>query len=109
MARHHIIPRYEWKERFGSLKGVNAPDNTIILTIAQHAEVHLLLYELNHNELDLQAYHACMGILLKRKKKALQTHKNEQRRGRRLLPKRVKKATPKKTRKSRTTYRKYRI
>jgi len=108
LARHHIIPRYEWKERFGNLKGVNAPDNTVILTMAQHAEVHLLLYELNANDLDLQAYHACMGIILKRNAKALQTHKNE-RRGRR-LPKRSKTTTPKKKkRKSRTTYRKYRI
>jgi len=105
LARHHIIPRYEWKERFGNLKGVNAPDNTVILTMAQHAEVHLLLYELNANDLDLQAYHACIGILLKRNKNKL--HKNE-RRGRR-LPKRSKTTTPKKTRKSRTTYRKYRI
>jgi hypothetical protein len=48
-----------------------------------------------------------MGILLKRQSKVAQAHKND-RRGRR-LPKRVKKDTPKRKRKARTTYRKYRI
>lgn len=66
MPIHHIIPKHEWLERFGSLNGVNAKDNTVNLTLAQHAQVHLFLYELNHSEHDLLAYDACMGILAKR-------------------------------------------
>lgn len=80
-------------ERFGSLKGVNAPDNTVNLTLSQHAEVHLLLYELNGNDNDLLAYHACAGILLKRKPLKI-----------------VKKQyVAKKKRKVRNKYKKYRI
>jgi len=67
LPRHHCIPKHEWLERFGNLKGVNAKDNICNLTVAQHSEVHLLLYELNHNEYDLIAHQACAGILLKRK------------------------------------------
>jgi hypothetical protein len=37
---HHIIPKHEWKKRFGNLCGVNAPDNVIYLTIEQHTEIH---------------------------------------------------------------------
>ena len=90
---HHIIPKHEWLERFGSLKGVNATDNTVNLTLSQHAEVHLILYELNGNENDLLAYNACVGILLKRK--PLKILKKKQ-------------YSPKK-RKARNTYKKYRI
>lgn len=66
MPLHHIIPKHEWLERFGTLKGVNAHDNIVFLTLSQHAEVHLLLYELNHNENDLLAHNACVGTLLKK-------------------------------------------
>jgi hypothetical protein len=64
---HHIIPKHEWFERFGNMNGVNAIDNVVKLTLHQHAEVHLLLYELNHNENDLLAHQACVGMLLKKK------------------------------------------
>lgn len=30
--KHHIIPRHEWKKRFGNLKGFNASDNVAWLT-----------------------------------------------------------------------------
>lgn len=43
--KHHIIPKHEWKERFGTLDGVHANDNIVYLTIEQHSEVHKLLYE----------------------------------------------------------------
>ena len=66
MPVHHIIPKHEFRERFGTLKGVNAPDNTVNLTLAQHAEVHLLLYELNRNENDLIAHQAVLGIIKKK-------------------------------------------
>jgi len=66
MPVHHIIPKHEFLERFGTLNGVNAPDNTVNLTLSQHAEAHLLLYELNHNENDLIAHQACVGTLLKK-------------------------------------------
>ena len=45
---------------------MNAQDNLCNLTLYQHAEVHLLLYELNHNRYDLEAHEACVGALLKR-------------------------------------------
>ena len=91
---HHIIPKHEWLERFGSLKGVNAEDNIVNLTLSQHAEVHLILYELNNNENDLLAYNACVGILKKRKPFKILKKKQY---------------TAKKKRKARTTYKKYRI
>jgi len=102
VPRHHIIPRYEWKARFGHLKGVNALDNVVWLTVAQHAEVHLFLYELNHNDLDFQAYQACVGILQKRISRPL--HNNGRRR-----PKRSKTTTLKKNRKPGATYKKYQL
>jgi len=40
MPVHHIIPKHEWKRRFGNLKGVNAIDNLVDLTIEQHTEAH---------------------------------------------------------------------
>ena len=53
MPLHHIIPRHEWKTRFGNLKGLNAKDNTIELTMEQHAHVHAHYYaEITHHEYD---------------------------------------------------------
>lgn len=53
MPIHHIIPRYEWLNRFGTLKGLNAKDNLIELTIEQHAQVHAHYYkEITHHEYD---------------------------------------------------------
>jgi len=66
LPKHHIIPKYEWFERFGNMKGVNAQDNTCNLTLSQHAEAHMLLYELNHNDRDLEAHQACVGTILNR-------------------------------------------
>ncbi len=58
MARHHIIPKHEWKARFGSLKGVNAPDNlSPELYTEQHAQVHLHYFnEITHLECDRVAF-----------------------------------------------------
>lgn len=54
---HHIIPKHEWKKRFGTLKGVNAHDNlSPELYNHQHAQVHALLYELNGYWEDDAAY-----------------------------------------------------
>jgi hypothetical protein len=91
---HHIIPKHEWLKRFGSLNGVNATDNTVNLTLAQHAQVHLFLYEINNDVNDLLAHQACMGILKKRK--PLKILKKKQ-------------YAAKKKRKTRTKYKKYRI
>jgi hypothetical protein len=40
-----VIPKFEWKQRFGTLKGVNQKDNVVLLTIEQHAECHKWLWE----------------------------------------------------------------
>lgn len=56
MHKHHIIPRHEWKKRFGNLQGFNAPDNVVYLTIEQHSQVHKILYEMNGNRFDYIAY-----------------------------------------------------
>jgi len=64
---HHIIPKHEWIDRFGHMNGVNAKDNTVRLTLSQHAEVHLLLYEINQNENDLLAHKACVGMILRKR------------------------------------------
>jgi hypothetical protein len=61
MHKHHIIPRHEWKVRFGNLIGFNAPDNTVYLTIEQHAQAHLLLHELHGCEYDLIASQTLSG------------------------------------------------
>lgn len=58
---HHVIPRHEWRTRFGNLDGFNAPDNKVRLTKPQHAHVHWLLYELNGNPYDLLAYKGLSG------------------------------------------------
>lgn len=60
---HHIIPRHDWKVRFGSLKGFEAPDNRVDLTVAQHAQAHQFLYELNHKTEDLVAWKGLAGII----------------------------------------------
>lgn len=53
MAIHHIIPKHEWKARFGNLKGFNAPDNTVDLYTEQHGQVHLHYFnEITHIEYD---------------------------------------------------------
>jgi hypothetical protein len=54
MAIHHIIPKHEWKARFGNLRGVNAPDNlSPELYNKQHAQVHAHYFsEITHIEYD---------------------------------------------------------
>ena len=51
MALHHIIPRHEWKVRFGNLRKFSVPDNMVNLTTEQHAQVHLHYFnEITHIE-----------------------------------------------------------
>lgn len=52
MPWHHVIPRHEWKARFGNVRGLNAQDNLVNLTTEQHAQVHRLLLELNGSQYD---------------------------------------------------------
>lgn len=61
--KHHIIPRHEWKQRFGNLVGFNALDNTVWLTIEQHTQAHQFLYELFGNEYDRIAFQALAGMI----------------------------------------------
>jgi hypothetical protein len=58
---HHIIPRHEWKRRFGNFSGCNSPDNLVVLTTEQHAQAHLFLFELNRHPYDLIAYETISG------------------------------------------------
>ena len=58
---HHVIPRHEWKVRFGNLEGFNAPDNKVRLSREQHSHVHFLLYEITGNPYDLLASKAISG------------------------------------------------
>jgi hypothetical protein len=60
---HHIIPKHEWKKRFGNIKGVNSIDNLIELTVQQHAQVHALLYEINGEEYDRIASITLSGLI----------------------------------------------
>jgi L-lactate utilization protein LutC len=52
MPWHHVIPRHEWKSRFGNVRGLNAQENLVNLTTEQHAQVHRLLVELNGSQYD---------------------------------------------------------
>jgi hypothetical protein len=61
--KHHIIPRHEWKVRFGNLDGFNAPDNIANLTVEQHSQAHLLLFELHHRTQDKEAYLGLSGMI----------------------------------------------
>jgi len=65
MHKHHIIPRHEWKVRFGNLQGFNAPDNVVYLTIDQHSQAHQLLYEINKNIFDKIASECLSGQINK--------------------------------------------
>lgn len=62
---HHITPRHVWLSRFGNLKGFNAPDNKVILTIEQHAQAHQFLYELHGKIQDKLARNFLLGALNK--------------------------------------------
>jgi hypothetical protein len=58
---HHVIPKHEWKQRFGSLVGINAPDNLVSLTTEQHVQAHQLLFEINGNQYDRIAWQTLSG------------------------------------------------
>jgi NUMOD3 motif len=62
---HHIIPKHEWRARFGSLKGVNAPDNLVELSLEQHIEVHRRYGEEGSIN-DQRAYRALSGQIGKK-------------------------------------------
>jgi len=49
--KHHIIPKHEWKRRYGSLKaldetgrGINHPINIIHLTEQEHIDCHHMMW-----------------------------------------------------------------
>jgi NUMOD3 motif len=53
MAIHHIIPKHEWRKRFGSLIGFNCPENRVTVTTEQHAQIHMHYFnEITHIEYD---------------------------------------------------------
>jgi len=59
--KHHVIPKHEWKRRFGSSKGLNNIDNVVYLSIEQHAHVHKLLWENNGSWQDNLAWKCLSG------------------------------------------------
>lgn len=61
--KHHIIPRHEWRTRFGNLIGFNSPDNWVWLTLEQHIQAHRLLWELNGCEFDRVAFLGLSGSI----------------------------------------------
>ena len=66
--RHHIIPLHEWRKRINPLAGrkdkdFNALDNIVDLTLEQHAQAHLLLFELNAYTEDFIAGRGLAGII----------------------------------------------
>jgi len=62
MPWHHIIPKHEWKRRFGNLKGVNIRDNLVKLTLEQHIQVHERMAE-DGSKFDRIAYLAMSGMI----------------------------------------------
>ena len=61
--KHHIIPKHEWKRRFGSLRGIDALDNVVVLSITQHAEAHRWLWEQYGRWEDECAWKGTAGII----------------------------------------------
>ncbi len=61
--KHHIIPRHEWKQRFGNLQGFNDPDNVVYLSTPQHAQAHQFLFELFSKEEDYIAWKGLSGAI----------------------------------------------
>jgi hypothetical protein len=61
--KHHIIPKHEWKRRFGSLIGINATDNLVWLSTEQHAECHKWLFEHYGAWQDRIAYEGLCGMI----------------------------------------------
>lgn len=60
---HHVIPKHEWRTRFGNLKGINTKENLVNLTVEQHVQVHQILHELNGNEFDKIAFQGLAGMI----------------------------------------------
>jgi len=58
--KHHVIPRHEWKSRFGNLRGFNTYDNIVWLTLEQHIQVHRRMGE-EGSKFDLIAYQRMSG------------------------------------------------
>ena len=42
---HHIIPKHEWKKRFGNLRGANSSDNMVNLSLENHVQLHIRMGE----------------------------------------------------------------
>jgi hypothetical protein len=40
MPWHHVIPKHEWKKRFGNLEGCNSIDNLVNLSLENHTQIH---------------------------------------------------------------------
>lgn len=65
MYKHHIIPKHEWKLRFGNLDGVDASDNICYLTLEQHILAHKMLYEQFgrwQDDLAVKMMSGCVGL-----------------------------------------------
>lgn len=58
---HHIIPKHEWKRRFGTLDGVDSSDNLVEITVEQHALAHKWLWEIYGCIEDKIAYQVLSG------------------------------------------------
>jgi len=66
MPWHHIIPLHEWRLRINPLadrrdNDFNASDNRVLLTLAQHAQAHLFLFEITANKYDWVAAQTLSG------------------------------------------------
>ena len=66
--KHHTIPLHEWRRRINSNatrsdRHFNAPDNVVWLTMEQHSQAHLLLFELNAYTEDFIAGRGLAGII----------------------------------------------
>ena len=66
MPWHHIIPLHEWRLRINPLadrhdKDFNASDNRVLLTLAQHVQAHLFLFEITANKYDWVAAQTLSG------------------------------------------------
>jgi len=62
MPWHHIIPRHEWKKRFGNFDGFNVNDNLVNLSLENHTQIHMR-YGLEGSRYDLIAGKAMMGLI----------------------------------------------
>lgn len=49
MPWHHVIPRHEWKRRFGNLIGFDTQDNKVNLSHTNHTQLHQRMGEEGSN------------------------------------------------------------